>query len=204
MPNDSHVSQEPRFEPGPLLRLLEQHGVRFVVIGGLAGNLHGSTSVTLDLDICYSRATEDLKRLAAALLDLDVTLRGADSGLPFRPDVKTLRAGLNFTFDTQFGPFDCLGEASGYTYEVLAPNAIGADLGGYRVQAASLDDLIRMKRAAGRLKDLNEVANLEKLREVREQRGLFGLAEPVVASRRSITAQRPSRGRAKARPRSRK
>lgn len=185
--------EEPVFEPGPILEALHRHSVRFVVIGGLAGNIHGSTTVTLDLDICYARGKDDLERLAAALNEVGVTLRGADPGLPFKPDAPTLRSGLNFTFSTPFGAFDCLGEASGYTYEVLAPNAVLGDLGGYTVQVAALDDLIRMKRAAGRVRDLSEVANLEKLREVREGRGLFGLAEPGSARAGVTTGARRTR-----------
>lgn len=167
------------FAPGPMLRSLVHHGVRFVVIGGLAGNAHGSTTMTSDLDVCYARHVTDLEGLAAVLRELKVTLRGADRDLPFRIDARTLRNGLNFTFSTEYGAFDCIGDASGYTFDVLAPNAHRAEIGGVDVLIASLDDLIRMKRAAGRLKDLVEIENLSKLREVREECGLYGLAEPA-------------------------
>lgn len=133
--------------------------------------LHGSTSVTRDLDVCYSRERTNLERLAAALHELGARLRGADMGLPFRPDAKTLKAGMNFTFETKHGSFDCLGEPSGnFNYDQLRPNAEELDLDGLRVRVASLDDLIRLKRAAGRAKDLIEVENLSALREVRERR----------------------------------
>ena len=76
---------------------------------------------------------------------------------------------MNFTFDTKYGPFDCIGEASGYfDYEQLRRNADEMDLLESNVFVASLDDLIRMKRAAGRNKDLIEVENLAALREVRD------------------------------------
>lgn len=170
---------ESRFEPGPILAVLLRHGVRFIVVGGIAGRLHGSPRLTRDLDVCYARQPDDLARIAGALEELRVTLRGAPKGLPFRPDERTLRNGLNFTFDTEWGPFDCLGDASGYTFEVLAPNAERAVLDGIEIPVASLDDLIRMKRAAGRPQDIADVETLGKLRDVRESRGLFGLAEPV-------------------------
>jgi len=182
----------PPFEPGPILEILIRRGVQFVVIGGVAGNLHGSKTFTYDLDICYARTSDNFEPLAEALRELDVTLRGADPGLPFKIDARTLKAGLNFTFKTPLGDLDCLGEASGYGYDVLAPNAHTADLGGIEVRVADLDDLIRMKRAAGRLKDLVEVENLSKLRDVREARGLYGLAEPGSAR----TGRRPGRARA--------
>ena len=168
-----------RFSPLELLRALVRHDVRFVVIGGIAGNAHGSTTATLDLDVCYARDDENLRALAAALTSLDATLRGADPGLPFRADERTIRNGLNFTFSTALGDLDCLGDASGYTYATLAANAERADLGGIEVQIASLDDLIRMKRAAGRTKDLVEVENLAKLREVREAQGIYHLSDRV-------------------------
>lgn len=174
-----------RLEPERILEALTKHDVHYVLIGGLAGNIHGSTSITRDLDICYERTPDNIERLARALVDLRVTLRGAEPGLPFRVDARTIRNGLNFTFDTDHGWFDCLGDASGYTYEVLKPNAFEGDLGGMKVFTASLDDLIRMKRAAGRNKDLVEIENLSKLREVREDRGLYGLAEPATSTPRT-------------------
>lgn len=166
-----------RFSPRALLDMLVRHEVRFVVIGGIAGNAHGSTTATLDLDVCYARDNANLRALAGALRELGVTLRGAPTGVPFQVDERSIRNGSNFTFDTELGKLDCLAEASGYTFEVLAPNAEPADLGGVEVLVASLDDLIRMRRAAGRLKDLVEVENLSKLREVREAHGLYRLAD---------------------------
>lgn len=188
-----------RFEPVPILRLLVENGVRFVLIGGLAGNVHGSNTATLDLGICYQRTPENIERLAKVLQGLRATLRGADAGLPFQVDARTIRNGLNFTFTTGYGDFDCLGEAGGYSYDVLAPNATEGDIGGFTVVVAALDDLIRMKRAAGRLKDLVEIENLSKLRDVREERGLYGLAEPAALRRRSTG--RPVRGAGRVRPR---
>lgn len=207
--DDTRPKTALRFEPLPILRLLVEHGVNFVLIGGVAGNAHGSTSVTQDLDICYERTPDNIERLAGVLRDLKVRLRGAPPDLPFRIDARTIRNGLNFTFTTDICDFDCLGDASGYTYEVLEPNAIEGDLGGAKVLIASLDDLIRMKRAAGRLKDLVEIENLSKLRDVREERGLYGLAEPgappsaaprpVVRTRSSRSPRRPRAGRVRPR-----
>ena len=104
------------------------------------------------------------------MIEIGATLRGVREPVAFRLDARTLKAGLNFTFDTKYGPFDCLGTASGsFDYEQLRRNADSMDIVGSSVHVASLDDLIRMKRAAGRNKDLIEVENLSALREVRDK-----------------------------------
>ena len=157
------------FDPRPILGILARHQVRFVVIGGIAATLQGSTTITNDFDICYARDQGNLEGLAAALGELRATLRGVREHVAFGLDARALKAGLNFTFDTKYGPFDCLGEAGGFYYEQLQRNADGMDLVGTTVWVASLDDLIRMKRAAGRNKDLIEIENLSALRQVRDR-----------------------------------
>ena len=159
------------FDPRPILGVLVRHEVRFVAIGGIAASLQGSTTITNDFDICYARDQENLERLTAALKELQAALRGVPEPVAFRLKARTLKAGLNFTFDTKYGPFDCLGAASGsFDYEQLIRNADAMNLVGTTVSVASLDDLIRMKRAAGRNKDLIEIENLSALREVRDER----------------------------------
>jgi hypothetical protein len=145
--------------------------VDYVVIGGIAATLQGSTTITRDFDICYSRKRANLERLAGALRELEARLRGVEDDVPFRLDAASLRKGLNFTFKTKHGDFDCLGDpGGGFDYQLLLRNADEMDIGGLRVMVASLDDLIRMKRAAGRIKDRIEVENLSALREVRDRR----------------------------------
>ena len=154
------------FDPLGSLRVLADHGVRYVVIGGIAGATHGSPSVTQDLDVCYERGPENLERLAQALDSIHAQLRGADDDVPFSPDAKTLAAGDHFTFITDLGDLDCLGIPAGTLgYDDLVKNAIDVDLDGLVVAVASLDDLIRMKRAAGRPRDLAELEILGALRE---------------------------------------
>src|SRR5436189_5065100 len=155
------------FDPRPILGVLARHEVRFVVIGGIAASLQGSTTITNDFDVCYARDPENLERLVRALTELQTTLRGPREPVAFRLDARTLKAGLNFTFDTVYGPFDCLGSASGgFDYEQLRRNADTMNLVGTDVSVASLDDLIRMKRAAGRHKDLLGIEVLAVLRDV--------------------------------------
>jgi hypothetical protein len=141
-------------EPGPLLGTLVRCGVDFVVIGGLAGLAQGSSYPTFDLDVAYARDPGNLQRLASALDEIGVTLRGAPSDLPFKPDPQTLGNGANFTFATAYGSFDILGDVAGIkSYERLRSNARFETIAGVEVRVASLDDLIAMKRAANRVKD---------------------------------------------------
>jgi hypothetical protein len=158
-------------DPRPILGVLARHQVRFVVIGGIAASLQGSTTITNDFDICYARDQENLERLAAALRELQANVRCARKHAALRLDARTLKAGSNFTFDTKYGAFDCRVAAAGsFDYDQLRRNADEMDLVDTKVPVASLDDLIRMKRAAGRNKDLIEVENLAALREVRDKK----------------------------------
>jgi hypothetical protein len=157
---------EPRFDPLAVLRTLVDHGVRFVLIGGFAAAIRGSPVITGDVDICYARDDQNLERLEAGLVELGATLRGAPSGVPFRLDAKALRAGDHFTFSTTGGPLDCLCTPSGTDgFADLDASATDEDLDGLVVRVASVDDLIRMKRAAGRPQDLIAVEWLAALRD---------------------------------------
>lgn len=157
---------EPGFDPLGVLGRLIDHRVRFVLIGGFAGALRGSPIITGDVDICYARDEENLQRLAAALQALGSRLRGAPPDVPFQLDAATLRAGDQFTFTTTAGPLDCLGTPAGTEgFPDLDASATDEDLEGVVVRVASIDDLIRMKRAAGRPKDLIAVEWLSALRD---------------------------------------
>ena len=132
-----------------LIRTLVDQDVDFIIIGGVAGQLLGSPIVTFDLDVCHARDRPNLERLARALTGIGARLRGAPADLPFRLDAQTLWNGDSFTFDTAHGPLDILGTPSGTSgYDDLASGAVSVKLDGRQVRFASLDDLIRMKRAA--------------------------------------------------------
>lgn len=160
------MSQETDFNPARLITTLTSQGVNYVVIGSVAGRLFGSPAVTFDLDICYARDDTNLEVLAAALRSVHAKLRGADADVPFRLDAKTLRAGDSFTFETSLGDLDILGTPSGTAgYDDLVRTAERFEVEGVVVLAASIDDLIRMKRAAGRAKDRIHLEFLAALRE---------------------------------------
>jgi len=150
---------------GLLERLLCQE-VEFILIGGLAAVVHGSSRFTADVDIVYSRTRENLSKLVQALSPIQPYLRGAPPGLPFLFDVDTLHRGLNFTLDTDLGPIDLLGEVAGAgSYGNLLPDSVEARLFGHACRVVKLDRLIALKRAAGRPKDLEAIAELEALRQ---------------------------------------
>jgi transcriptional regulator with XRE-family HTH domain len=147
------------------LRTLISHEVRFIVIGGYGGNLLGSPIVTRDTDICYQRDRENCDRLAAALRELDARPR-QDLDLPFVLDGRTLYDGCNFTLVTVAGDFDCLCEPGrGFRYEDLLPNARTTHVEDVTVLVSNVEDLIRMKRAAGRPKDMWAIEILATLQE---------------------------------------
>jgi hypothetical protein len=163
------------FDPLRLFRELNDSGVRYVVIGAFAGRLLGSPTLTRDLDICHATEPANLDRLAAVLRRLNARLRGTDTDVPFQLDARGLASADSFTFTTDAGDLDILGTPAGTTgYDQLVLNAQPTDLDGLTVVVASVDDLIRMKWAAGRPKDLIEVEVLGALREEIDHRGRSG------------------------------
>jgi len=160
------------FDPVRILEVLHQHGVEFVLVGGLAAVAHGSSLATADVDITPNRRTANLERLAAALRELDARLR-VDSdpdGVPFPIDAGFLAAQprmLNLV--TVAGDVDLTFVPSGFDggYDELLPRAVTVHLvDEAETSVASLDDIITSKETAGRAKDL---AALPYLRELRRQ-----------------------------------
>ncbi len=154
----------------PLLAALVGSHVEFILVGGVAATVHGSARLTQDVDVVYRRTPENLAKLVRALADHAPYLRGAPPGLPFRWDDRTLRSGLNFTLTTTLGDVDLLGEITGGgRYEDLLPGSVEVRVFELPVRVLALDQLIRTKRAAGRPKDLDAVAELEALQEERRR-----------------------------------
>jgi hypothetical protein len=156
------VTSLPDFRPTSLLGALARAGVDFVVIGGVAVVLQASPRFTRDLDICYALDTANLERLGALLVSLDARLREVDEDVPFVPDARTLRGTQMLTLTTREGNLDLLVDPPGSPgYAALRRRADVVDLDGASVRVASLEDLLAMKRAAGRPQDEIDVESLE-------------------------------------------
>ena len=153
-----------------VLRLLELGGIEFIVVGGAAATAHGAARSTTDLDIVYGRTPENLARLVATLAPYQPYLRGAPPGLPFRWDAMTIQRGLNFTLITSLGDLDLLGEITGGGgYEDLLDDTVTLQLFGVECLCLGLERLIHVKRAAGRPKDFEAIAELEAILEERQR-----------------------------------
>jgi hypothetical protein len=165
------MSEHPLLRADLILRALLDADVRFVLIGGLASQVHGSPSLTGDVDICFELEGENLARLAGALDALAAIRRELPPGIAAPIDARALRAGDVFTLTTRFGDLDLLAHPDpGLDFEVLAERSIAAEVLGVKVRVASLEDLMAMKRAAGRPKDRIELEILGALREELDRR----------------------------------
>lgn len=155
----------PALQADEILRGLTARGVDFVVIGGIASVLHGSAMATYDLDICFATDPGNLAALGDVLVGLGAALKGLDDDIPFVADPATLRRVEILTLVTSAGELDLLSRPRGAPgYELLRRRADRFDLGDFSVLVASIEDLIAMKLAAGRAKDLAAVEELEAIR----------------------------------------
>ena len=164
------MTDRPPLDAEEILRRLVERGVDFVVIGGIASVLQGSARNTFDLDICFATDDANLVALGDVLTALSARLKGIDEDVPFVPDARTLRQVELLTLVTSLGELDALARPPGAPpYPDLRRNADRYDLGGFNVSVASVDDLIAMKLAAGRAKDLLDVEELEAIKRLRHR-----------------------------------
>ncbi len=165
------MSEHPLLHADRILRTLLDADVRFVLIGGLASQVHGSPSLTGDVDICFALDGENLDRLAAALHSLVAVRREMPAGVSAPLDARALRAGDVFTLTTRYGDLDLLAHPDpGLDFDELVKRSVAAEVLSVEVRVASLEDLIAMKRAAGRPKDRIELEILGALREELDRR----------------------------------
>ena len=161
-------------DPLCLFEVLDEYEVDYVLIGGLAAVIHGSTAMTNDADIVPAPETENLERLSGALVDLGARIRSAETpdGVPFEPHPSLLRSMAMLNTTTRCGDLDiAFAGAPGSGYEDFAASCVVYDLGGVEVRVASVEDIIRSKERADRPKDRATLPILRALREEIEARG---------------------------------
>ena len=151
-----------------IFRRLAARGVEFVVIGGIAAVLHGSSRNTFDLDLVFATDEANIAALGDVLTELGAQLRDVDDHVPFAPDPATLRRIEILTLSTTSGNLDLLRRPTGApNYATLRARAERFDIGDVVVSVASIDDLIRMKTASNRPKDQVDLAELTQIRSLR-------------------------------------
>jgi hypothetical protein len=148
--------------PTRLLTRLSDAGIDFVVIGAIAVVAHGHIRATRDLDITYSTDRGNLEALGKLLVAVDARLRGVAEVVPFVPDGRTLRRAELLTLETRDGSLDLLAQPPGPPpYPELRQRALPIEVEGRTIRVAALEDLLAMKRTAGRPRDLEDAEALE-------------------------------------------
>lgn len=170
---DKSVASRSRLRLPLILATLVKRDVQFVVIGAIAAIAQGGPLITQDLDITPARDAHNLERLATALKDLNARMRipNDPSGIEFPIEPRFLGSVDSWTLNTPSGGIDLLFAPSGTKgYVDLKRSAVPAELWGHEVLVASLPDIIRMKQAAGRPKDLAQIPALRETLELRRER----------------------------------
>ncbi len=149
-----------------LLARLISHNVEFVIVGGVAGVLHGSSIVTQDVDVCAPLTGNNLARILSALRDLSPRFRMTPERRPLPENAAGLAGFRNLHLLTDWGQIDLLSEITGVgDYEEVARHAICVSIGGTECRVLDLDTLIRAKRALNLPKDRQAILELEAIRE---------------------------------------
>ncbi len=161
------MASQPEYRPAALVQALVDGGVDFVIVGGIAVVLQAMPRFTKDLDICYSTAQDNLNALGDVLVGLTAKLRGIPETVPFVPDARTLNQTQILCLTTPVGDIDLLVDPDGAPgYDTLRERASVMQLSGRSVRIASIEDMLSMKRAAGRPQDLVDIESLEVAREL--------------------------------------
>lgn len=159
------------FDAGGLITALARHGVEYLVIGGVAIQMHGHRRTTMDLDVVPEPSQENLARLGAVLAELEARPREAGPGeaeIPVGDPERLAIAAIVPPLMTRHGQIHILKEPKGaHGFEEMRERALVVEIDGAEVAIVSLDDLIRMKKAAGRPADLDDVAALTEIEKQR-------------------------------------
>ena len=161
----------PPLQAAELVQILDRHGVRYVVVGGLAATVHGATRVTFDIDLVPEWTDDNLDRLASALREADAQLQvPAHDPIAFAVDAHSLRQFEVSTWRTPLGDLDVIIGTPTATrgvlarYDALESRAIEREAFGVTILVADLDDIIESKQALGRESDLVALPELHRLR----------------------------------------
>lgn len=155
------------FDAEPILAVLDRHGVEYVIVGGYAARMHGSTRPTRDVDVTPATTRENLDRLAAALQELDARIRtdAVPEGLAFSTSAEALVGHRMLNLQTRHGELDLTIRPAGFEggYDELVARSIHRSIGQIRVRVAALADVIRSKEIAARDKDIRALPELYRL-----------------------------------------
>ena len=165
---DADEPTEPgEFDAEPILSVLDRHGVEYVIVGGYAARMHGSTRPTRDVDVTPATTGENLDRLAAALRELDARIRtdAVPEGLPFSTSGEALAGRRMLNLQTRHGELDLTIRPAGFEggYDELVTRSIRRSIGRIQVRVAALEDVIRSKETAARRKDQEALPELYRL-----------------------------------------
>lgn len=140
-----------------IAEVLNAHGVKYVVIGGMAAQLQGvPVPATRDTDITPSAAPDNIDRLVSALREMNARIHvGGNTGVEIPLDARLLASMINIQTITDHGPLDINFRPDGTSgYDDLREDAVVLDVEGQRVTVTAAADILRSKQAAGRTKDL--------------------------------------------------
>lgn len=168
---NSAEAESPAFDVDAIVTVLDRHGVRYVVVGGFAAQLHGARRPTTD--VTPATTVDNLERLSAALRELKAGIRVNDlaEGLPFNTSADALLGMKALNLRTPHGDLDLTFSPAGFSggYAELTPAAESRTVGGVTIRVAALADIIYSKTEASRVKDLEALPELHQLAGPRRQ-----------------------------------
>jgi hypothetical protein len=156
-----------------IIERLAKGKIRFVIIGGFAGIVHGCTYVTQDIDICCDFSADNLMALQEVLKDLHPVNRMTPRRLKLKLTAENCADFKNLYLDTDIGQLDCLGYVQGLgNYQNIEPLSELREIeGGQRIRVLTIDSLIKSKKAMNRPRDRKVLLELEAIEKMRKKHG---------------------------------
>ncbi len=154
-----------------IIERLTKSGVKFVLVGGFAGVVHGCTYVTQDIDICCDFSAANLLALQEALKDLHPVHRMTPKRLKLKLTIESCTRFKNLYLDTDIGQVDCLASIQGLgDYEDVENLSEIRNLGGgLRICVLTIDSLIKARKAMNRPRDREAVLQLEAIKKMQKK-----------------------------------